>query len=43
MLVRDFIAFAAFYFILKGILLFVNLEMRRNHVHVPAAVSGLFS
>lgn len=43
MLLKDFIAFAAFYFILKAILLFIHLETRRNHVHVPAAVAGLLS
>lgn len=43
MLLKDFLAFAAFYFILKAIILFVHLELRRNHVHVPTAVTGLFS
>lgn len=43
MIVKDFIAFAAFYFILKAMILFVHLETRRNHIRVPAAVSGLLS
>jgi hypothetical protein len=43
MLVRDFLVFTAFYIILKALLLFINLEARRNHIHIPAAVSGLLS
>lgn len=43
MLVRDFIAFSAFYFILKAFILLIHLETRRNHIHIPAAVSGLLS
>lgn len=35
--------FALYYFILKAILLFLNVEFRRNKIHVPAAVSGLLS
>lgn len=43
MLLRDFLAFTAFYFILKAFILFIHLEARRNHIHIPTAVAGLFS
>lgn len=43
MLLKDFVAFAAFYFALKAIILVIHLEMRRNHVHVGSAVTGLLS
>jgi hypothetical protein len=39
----EFMIFAAYYFLLKAIILFVNLEARRNKWHVPAGVSGLLS
>ena len=39
----EFLTFALFYFILKAVLLIVNIEMRRNNLHVPAAVAGLFA
>lgn len=43
MLFRDFLIFAAYYLILKAVLLVLNLETRRNKVHVPAAIAGLLS
>jgi hypothetical protein len=39
----EFLVFALYYFILKAVLGFINLETRRNGWHVPAAVSGLYS
>jgi hypothetical protein len=39
----EFLVFALYYVILKAILNFINIETRRNGMHVPAAVSGLFS
>lgn len=39
----EFLVFALYYFILKAFLCILNLEFRRNKLHVPAAVSGLFS
>ncbi len=41
--VAEFLIFALYYLIMKAILLFINVETRRHDVHVPAAVSGLFS
>lgn len=39
----EFIVFAMYYIILKAILAILNIETRRNNLHVPAAVSGLLS
>lgn len=39
----ELIVFGCYYIIVKAIVLIVNLELRRNKIHVPAAVSGLLS
>lgn len=39
----EFLVFALYYIILKAVLMLVNIETRRNGMHVPAAVSGLLS
>lgn len=39
----EFLVFAAYYFILKAILLVINLETRRNGLKTPAGVSGLLA
>jgi hypothetical protein len=39
----EFLVWAMYYFIMKAIILFLNIEARRNRWHVPAGVSGLFS
>ena len=39
----EFFVFVLYYLMLKGLLCILNLEFRRNNLHVPAAVSGLFS
>jgi hypothetical protein len=39
----ELLVFMLYYVLTKAILLLVNIETRRNHVHVPAAVSGLLS
>jgi len=39
----EFLVWAAYYAIFKAVVLFVNIETRRNGWHVPAGVSGLFS
>lgn len=39
----EFLVWAMYYFIMKAILLFINIETRRNKLHIPAGVSGLFS
>lgn len=39
----ELVTFLMYYIIIKAVLLFVNLEFRRNNIHVPAAVSGLLS
>lgn len=39
----EFLVFVLFYVILKAILAIVNIETRRNNLHVPAAVAGLFA
>ena len=41
--VAELLVFALYYVIVKAIFLVVNLEFRRNHVTVPAAVTGLLS
>lgn len=39
----EFLVFALYYVILKAFLQILNIETRRNKLHVPAAVSGLYS
>lgn len=39
----ELIIFGLYYTIWKAVLLLINLETRRNKIHVPAAVSGLLS
>lgn len=39
----EFVTFALYYILFKIVILVFNLETRRNHIHVPAAVSGLLS
>jgi hypothetical protein len=39
----EFLVFAMYYAILKAVFLLINIESRRGKLHVPAAVSGLFS
>lgn len=39
----EFAIFALYYLILKFILQVINIECRRNGLHVPAGVSGLFA
>lgn len=39
----EFLVFAMYYIIMKAILLFINIEARRNKLKVPAALSGLLS
>jgi hypothetical protein len=39
----EFLIFAGYYFLLKAVILFINLEARRNHWHVPGGVAGLLS
>jgi hypothetical protein len=39
----EFIVFAMYYFVLKAILLLINVETRRNGLTVPAGVSGLLA
>jgi hypothetical protein len=39
----EFLVWAMYYLIFKAIVLFLNIEARRNHWHVPAGVAGLFS
>lgn len=41
--VAEFLVFLLYWVILKALLLIINLETRRNNLHVPAAVSGLLS
>lgn len=43
MLFREFLCFLMFYVITKALFLLVNIEARRNHIHVPAGVAGLLS
>lgn len=35
--------FMLYYILTKAIFLLLNIETRRNKIHVPAAVSGLLS
>jgi hypothetical protein len=39
----EFFVFAMYYFILKAILILINVETRRNGMQVPAGVSGLLA
>lgn len=39
----EFLVFALYYIILKATVQVINVETRRNGMHVPAAVSGLLS
>jgi hypothetical protein len=39
----EFLTFALYYIILKGVLQLINIEARRNGQTIPAGVSGLFS
>jgi len=39
----EFLVFVLYYILLKALVCVANLEFRRNGLHVPAAVSGLFS
>jgi len=39
----EFLVFGLYLFLWKAVLLFANIEFRRNRVHIPAAVSGLVS
>ena len=39
----EFLIFCLYYVLLKAVLCVLNLEFRRNGLHVPAAVSGLVS
>lgn len=39
----ELMVFGLYLFIWKAILMFINIETRRNKIHVPAAVSGLLS
>lgn len=41
--ILELLIFGLYYTIWKAILLLINLETRRNKIHVPAAVSGLLS
>ena len=37
----EFLVWLLYYFIAKAVMLFLNVEFRRNGWHVPAGVSGL--
>lgn len=39
----EFLVWLMYYAIAKALFLLVNIEARRNHWHVPAAVAGLIS
>ncbi len=39
----EFAVFALYYLILKAFLQIINIETRRAGLHLPAALSGLFS
>jgi hypothetical protein len=41
--VAEFVVFAAYYIILKALLVVINIECRRSGMRVPAAVSGLLA
>ena len=38
-----FVTFLLYFIIVKALFHFVNVETRRNGMHVPAAVSGLLA
>lgn len=38
-----FLVFLMYYIITKAVMLIVNIETRRNNIHIPAAVAGLLS
>lgn len=39
----EFLVWLMYYAIAKALILFINIESRRGKLHVPSAVSGLFS
>ena len=39
----EFLVWLMYYLIAKALFLFINVESRRGRLHVPSAVSGLFS
>lgn len=39
----EFLIFGLYLFLWKAVILFVNLETRRNNIRIPAAVAGLLS
>lgn len=39
----EFLVWLMYYLIAKALFLFINVEARRGRLHVPSAVSGLFS
>lgn len=39
----EWLVFVMYYVITKTVFLFVNIEARRNHWHVPAAVAGVIT
>ena len=41
--IMELLIFGLYYTIWKAFLMIINIETRRNRLHVPAAVSGLLS
>lgn len=41
--IAGFVVFLLYYVIAKALIQFINVETRRNGMHVPAAVSGLLA
>lgn len=41
--VMEFLVFAMYYFILKGVMTLINLEARRNGMKTCAGVTGLLA
>lgn len=39
----EFLVFVLYYVILKALISFIHVEVRRNGMHVPAAVTGLLA
>lgn len=39
----EFLLFGLYLFLWKALILFINIEARRNKWHVPAGVAGLLS
>jgi hypothetical protein len=39
----EFLIFGLYLFIWKAVLIVINLEMRRNKLHVPSGMTGFFS